>query len=138
MIAALREGLALGYRDFRLYGGMGGRIDHTVANIQALAFLCENGAQGILYGEGCTMTAIQNGTYNFVAGRNGYVSVFSFSEVSSGVTLRGLKYPLDRAMLSNAFPLGTSNEFMNCPGSISVENGTLLIIFTDKKTQPKP
>jgi len=138
MMAALREGLARGYREFRLYGGTGGRIDHTLANIQALAFLCENGARGMLYGEGCTMTAIRNGTYQFEANRSGYVSVFSLSDHSSGVTLRGLKYPLDRAKLVSSFPLGTSNEFTNCPGSISVENGTLLIVCTDQRTEQKP
>ena len=34
MVAALRLGLARGYRDFRLYGAAGGRIDHTIANLQ--------------------------------------------------------------------------------------------------------
>jgi thiamine pyrophosphokinase len=61
-------------------------------------------------------------------GPDGYVSVFSLSETSTGVTLKGLKYPLDRATLQNSFPLGTSNEFLGSPASVEVEDGTLLIV----------
>lgn len=138
MMAALREGLALGYREFHIYGGTGGRFDHTFANIQALSFLCENGARGVLFGRDCTLTAIRNGRYEFDAGHSGYLSVFSLSEASYGVTLKGLKYPLDRATLYSSFPLGTSNEFLSQSGSISVENGTLLLVFTPEINQPKP
>ena len=44
MLAALKEGLGRGYRDFRIYGGTGGRLDHTLANIQCLLYLKKQGA----------------------------------------------------------------------------------------------
>ena len=61
-------------------------------------------------------------------GNTGYLSVFSLSEVSRGVTLKGLMYTLEKGELRNDFPLGVSNEFIiDEEAEITVEDGTLLI-----------
>ena len=44
------------------------------------------------------------------------------------MTIRHMKYELDRAEVTNDFPVGVSNEFIGEPASITVENGTLLVI----------
>lgn len=129
MLAAVREGIRMGFSVFHLYGGTGGRIDHTIANFQLLAFLSQNGRQGILMDRNCVITAITNGMLLFPETAQGYLSVFSYTEKSEGVTLCGLKYELSRAVLSNTFPIGISNEFMGVKSSVSVENGTLLVVF---------
>lgn len=49
MLAAVREGIKAGYKEFHIYGGTGGRIDHTLANLQVLAYLAGNGMQGFLH-----------------------------------------------------------------------------------------
>lgn len=67
MLSALKAGWSRGYRDFRIYGGLGGRIDHSVANIQMLALLAHNGGIGLLYGEHSVVTAICNGSIHFSA-----------------------------------------------------------------------
>lgn len=129
MLAAVREGIKAGYRDFHIYGGTGGRIDHTLANLQVLAYLAENGMQGLLFEEKNVITAITNRKLSFDIIPSGYVSVFSHTEQSEGVYLRGLKYELANATLTNTFPLGVSNEFIGKESSISVNDGTLLIVF---------
>lgn len=129
MLAAVREGIREDYSDFRLYCGTGGRMDHTLANLQVLAFLAESGRQGFLMDHDSVITAITDREIAFDRIASGYVSVFSYSEKSVGVCLRGLKYELDHAVLANTFPLGVSNEFIGRESSISVENGTLLIVF---------
>ena len=58
----------------------------------------------------------------------GFVSVFCAGGTARGVTLEGLKYPLDHAELTSDFPLGVSNEFVGLPARISVEEGSLLAV----------
>ena len=128
LLAAVKRGLELGYRRFRLYGANGGRLEHTIANIQTLKFLKEHDAVGyIMDGNGMILLA-QNETVSFRDTMEGYVNVFSMNEKAHGVSIRGLKYELDHATLTNAMPLGISNEFIGVQSDITVEDGILLII----------
>lgn len=128
-MAALHMGLERGYGRFRLYSGTGGRFDHTLANLQLLAWLARRGRQGFLYARGWTATAVTDGSVSFPAGERGTISVFSQSDVSTGVYLEGLKYPLTDAALTNDFALGVSNEFTGSPARIAVGKGTLLVVW---------
>ena len=129
MRAAVNAGIEAGYHTFHIYGGTGGRVDHTIANMQLLAELSLNGKRGFLFGRDYIMTALTNGVLTFPEHASGYVSVFAHSNRAEGVWLRGLKYELRNATLSNSYPLGVSNEFAGNESSISVKNGTLLIVF---------
>lgn len=91
---ALRQGLKRGYRRFVLLGCLGGRLDHTVANLQLLSWLSAQGAQGVLLGEGEAAAVVTEGTLSFPASMEGFVSVFCAGGTARGVTLEGLKYPL--------------------------------------------
>ncbi|MCL2084458.1 MAG: thiamine diphosphokinase [Oscillospiraceae bacterium] len=129
MMAAIKEGLRRGCAEFHIYGGTGGRLDHTVANLQCLAYLSKRGARGFLYGEDTVTTAITNGRADFGASREGLISVFAHSGQAKGVWERGLKYRLDGVVLSDDIPIGVSNEFIGQESSVEVEDGTLLIIY---------
>lgn len=129
MLAALRVGIKAGYETFYIYCGTGGRIDHTLANIQTLAWLSENGMRGFLFDQDNILTAITNDRLCFGKIEDGYLSVFSHTTKAEGVNLRGLKYELNDAVLTHTFPLGTSNEFIGRESSISVEVGTLIVVF---------
>ena len=59
MVFALRKGLELGYRRVLLLGGVGGRLEHTLANLQLLDWLTGQGGQGFLAGEKKVATAIR-------------------------------------------------------------------------------
>ncbi len=134
MMIALKEGLARGYKIFRIYGGLGGRLDHTLANIQALTFLSGNHARGTLYSDNYAISVVTDGTISFgkdipdnVPGN--ICSVFSLSDISVGVTIQGMKYELDGVTLTNGFPLGVSNEFTGRKSFIHVEKGTLAVYW---------
>ena len=132
MVFALRKGLELGYRRFVLLGGVGGRVEHTYGNIQLLDWLTTQGAQGFLAGEKTVITALRDGELAFPAGMRGYLSVFCNSGTAEGVTLSHLKYPLENYTLTGNFPIGVSNEFLGEPAQVSVEKGSLLLIWEDK------
>ncbi|MEL4105608.1 thiamine diphosphokinase [Oscillospiraceae bacterium WX1] len=131
MMLAITEGLRRSYKKFVLLGGLGGRLDHTMANIQALNYLAAKNARGYLLGDGTAATVIRNGSLSFDSGREGSVSVFSIGESAMGVTLRGLKYELKNATLKDTFPLGASNAFTGAPGEVSVISGSLLVIWEE-------
>lgn len=126
---ALREGLRRGCREFFIYGGTGGRrLDHTLANLQSLAFLRENEARGWLYDRDFVYTVIKNETLTLRREVDwGLVSLFALGDRARGVTLTGLQYPLDHAELTCAFPLGVSNHFAEERAAVTVEDGLLLV-----------
>lgn len=129
MLFALRVGLKRGYREFHLYGGVGGRLDHTLANLQCLAWLARQGCRGYLYGDGCVLSAIFNETIRFMPLKDGIFSLFAHGGTAHGVTIRGLKYTLDGADVGCDFPIGVSNAFIGQPAEVSVRDGTLIVAF---------
>lgn len=130
MLAAIKEGLESGYRDFELYGALGGRLDHTIANLQCLLYLINRGAKGVLVGDNMTISLIRDEAVallsdDYEAGRK--ISVFAFGGDAYGVTERGLKYSVSNGTIRQEFPIGVSNEFIGKDAEISVRNGMLLI-----------
>ena len=127
---AVRRGLELGYKEFYLYGSLDGkRLDHTVANFQTLQFLCDHGAQGYLIGKDYMVTAIKDSTISFPAHCAGIFSVFCMGADATGVTIRGGKYDAENVTLSAGFPLGVSNHFEGRPVTVSVKQGSLLLLW---------
>ena len=126
---AVRIGLSKGYRKFCLYGAMGGkRLDHSLANIQTLLFIKHQGSSGYIIDRDLMLFIAENETVKFPKGSTGTISVFSLSEESRGVSLKGLLYGMDEGVLKNDFPLGVSNEFIPTEeAAVSVKEGTLLI-----------
>ena len=131
---AVRKGLELGYREFILYGALDGpRLDHTVANLQTLLFLERNGAHGTLVGLKYLVTTVKNGTLRLPKAEEGIVSVFCLGQEARGVTIRGLQYALEDGQLDSSFPLGVSNHFVGKDASVSVEDGTLTVMYDVEK-----
>ena len=133
MVFALRKGLELDYRRFILLGGVGGRLEHTLGNLQLLDWLTLRGAQGFLAGEKTAATCIRDGQrLTFPPSMSGYLSVFCNSGRAEGVSLAGLKFPLDHDTLTSNVPLGVSNQFLGESAVVSVEKGSLLLLWEDK------
>ena len=99
MLAAIRIGLLEGCQEFRIYGGMGGRLEHTLANLQCLIYLKQCSAVGYLMDDKTTAFVMQNETVWFKPEAKGFLSLFSLGEKASGVTIRNLKYEMQSKCL---------------------------------------
>ncbi len=131
MMLAVKKGLELGCREFHLYGGTGGRLDHTIANLQTLLYLTRRGAQGWLYDKAAVYTVVENSELHLEAREKGILSVFSMDGTAEGVGISGAQYPLEKGTLTADFPLGVSNHFVGKPVTVSVKQGALLVCICD-------
>lgn len=126
---AINIGLEKGYKNFVLYAMLGGRLDHTYANLQLLSYLCKKEARGVLVSQKLKITMIKDSQIHFSDKEKGVISVFSFSPKSNGITIAGLKYEVEDFTMYSDYPRGVSNEFIGKEALISVENGELLIMW---------
>ncbi len=133
-IYAVRRCLEKGYDEFFFHGCLGGKIEHTIANIQTLSFLLDHSAKGFLVDEkGEEMIAMIDDGFSFPETAMGMLSIFSYEKEAAGVTLKNLMYTLENATLTSSFPLGVSNQFIKGKSAqISVKEGKLLLV-TGKK-----
>lgn len=136
MALAAAYGREQGCRRFYLYGSLGGRLDHSIANFQLMTGFSKAGMEMYLIGEGVMITAITKERICFPKEASGMISVFSMDNCSSGIWERGLKYTLQDAELTNDRTLGISNEFLGQESSIEVREGTLLILWDLKNGFP--
>lgn len=125
-----------GYRRIYLYGGLGGRLDHTMGNFQLLTGLSRASVEAYLIGEGMIITAITAERIEFSRRAEGMISVFSMTNRSTGIRIRNLKYELSDAQMKCDKVLGVSNEFIGEKSSIEVQDGTLLIMWDLKNGMP--
>lgn len=131
MCCAANIGLEKGCKTFVIYGGTGGRPDHTFANYALMSALCKKGAEAYLIGNGFVATVIKDGEFTLPLKENGTVSVFALENEAEGVTIDGLKYCLSKAHLSFSKPLGVSNSFIGKRATVSVQKGELLVIWEE-------
>ena len=126
----LKHGMKLGYDRFLFVGGFGGRLDHTLANLQTLAYAAVRGVRAEFRDGRCSATVACNGTVR-IPRRQGKLSLFSMGDRCTGITTEGLLYALSDGELTNTFPLGVSNEYTADEASVTVKDGLLLIVQTD-------
>ncbi|MDR1797021.1 MAG: thiamine diphosphokinase [Clostridiales Family XIII bacterium] len=127
-----KEGLARGYSDFVILGGIGGDFAHTMANLQALSFLTDMECAACIVAEGGTLFMVDGVTVKaprpgspdpadlgaqthekvFCGEPGGLFSIFSYAERTSRVTIAGAaRYKLTDAVMTQSYPIGVHNAF---------------------------
>lgn len=130
MHMAVKKGLAEGCDTFIIYGGLGGRMDHSLSNIQTLAYIAGKGGRGYLIGNNQIITVLAaDDSLKFDETNKGYVSVFAYGDVARGVSIKGLLYEVEDYTMENTHPIGVSNEFTGKKSSVSLKEGMLMVVW---------
>ena len=137
----IKYGLEHGYDSFLIVGGLGGRLDHTFANLQSLAFLASFGKDVVMKDEETCVMIKSPGVHKLHRGSTAEggclpyrrFSLFAWSPTVEGLSIGGAKYELENGKLENTFPLGVSNEFIKTDVELSFQSGMMLVIMNHQR-----
>lgn len=127
---ALLYAAAEGAQTIDIIGALGGRWDHTLANVALLALPELRGRQVRMCAPGQTLMLVP-GALDIPGKVGDTVSLVPLAGPAHGVTTRGLQYPLRDATLSFERARGVSNVLLEPPGRVEVRDGLLLLVHHD-------
>jgi thiamine pyrophosphokinase len=131
---AAEEGLGRGFRRFLLFGMLGGRLDHTLANLGLLAWLKERGAEALLTDGSTEARALTGSGSITLPNRPGcYFSLLALSPCE-GVAVAGAKYSLSDYPLTATDQRAVSNEFAGRRVTVSQRAGVLIVMSAPGRT----
>ncbi|MBW2305956.1 MAG: thiamine diphosphokinase [Deltaproteobacteria bacterium] len=125
---AVDKALRMRPDEILLLGCLGGRLDHTLANLSLLLQCHRAGVPARLVDELNEVTLISGETIRLQGRPGERISLLPLSDHVSGITIRGTKYQLDNGALERGESRGVSNEFVGPEATISVSRGYLLVI----------
>jgi len=131
-MSAVKTALDTGYTELHIVCAFGGRLDHTLANVQTAAYVTAHGGHCHMYGKEAELTVVKNGELRLPEKKHSYLSVFAIGGPCSGVSLSGTGYELSDACLTPDYPLGVSNEWAGPEAVITVKNGMLAVVICSK------
>jgi len=127
-VYAAKEGLRRGFKDFLLLGAVGGRMDHTLANLSILVMLFENGAKGRIADDFSVMEMVGREPVE-IDGTCRFFSLLNITGTAKDISIEGAKFPLSGGEITCSYQYGVSNEVL--PGQkarVSVGEGLLLLV----------
>lgn len=129
-MAAVKEGIERGYKDFLLLGVIGERLDHSLANVSILLYLDSLNLKGKIIDDYSEMLLVSK-KEELVSDEFSYFSLINILSNAKGVKIIDAKYPLIDATLPTTYQYSVSNEVLpNKVSKISLKEGTLLLIKT--------
>jgi len=124
---ALDYALGLKPERIQIWGALGGRIDHALANVFLLVRAKKAGVAACLldeYGEAFVLTE----ETVFENAEDCLVSLLALSPRVEGVTLEGFAYPLEEGAFELSESRGISNRIVSKRARIRVLSGHLLVV----------
>ena len=125
LVAAEREATMID-----VLGALGGRWDHTLANIALMAHPALRNCHVRILADRQTLFLVRD-TSELHGQHGDTVSLLPLTPTVSGVTTAGLLYPLADATLHYEQARGISNVLLEPPGHVSVTAGLLLVVQHD-------
>ena len=128
----LEKALSLAlYRDMEtciVLGAFGQRMDHSLKNLSVLKRFHSSFKQ-LLFKDERQSAQLVSSTFKAELPVGSIVSLFPLSGKVTGITTKGLKYPLKDEVLENGERDGTSNENIEREFSIEIESGDLVVFL---------
>lgn len=126
-----------GIKEVRVWGALGGRLDHTLANVGLLLKAARLGLTVWLVDPNHEVRVFEKELQ--LTARPGWAVSLIPLFTAKGVLTRGLKYPLNRETLHFSEGRGLHNRFVAAEAEILVEEGTLLLVrFAEALDQSWP
>lgn len=126
---ALRHAVDSGAEHIRLCCALGGRLDHLLGNLQSAVFAAKRGVPVRIEDERTDIHVLPPCEMR-IERREGFsLSLISAVDKCEGVCISGVKYPLDMATVTNAFPIGVSNEWRADTAKLSFKSGILMVVL---------
>ena len=127
--AAVDLAVSLGYRRIDILGGCGGRLDHTLGNLGILSKYAGRGELKLRLFDGFNQVRLVGpGSHRVAKNPCRFFGVIPYGGDAQGVTLRGVKYPLQDFCLRLGTTLGVSNEILGEAAEVELRQGRLLLI----------
>ncbi len=119
---ALLYAMEQGYKEIILYGGLGGRMDHTLANLH---LLMHRDLPLVLMDEHHEIRKLKKGNYTIIP-KFKYLSFLALEKTI--ITEKKVAYPLQKRLISQKDIYTISNEILNDYAEIIIHEGSVLII----------
>lgn len=119
--------VAQGFKVITFMGVMGGRLDHTLANIFLLKSLTKKHIVGRIIDEK-NIVYYTDDTLKLTKKSGFYVSLIPLSKEGIIVTLNGFYYTLQKDHISFGSTHGISNYIVNHEGTIHIHDGAALVV----------
>jgi thiamine pyrophosphokinase len=129
----LNHVLEEGFEEVFLCGGLAGRLDHSIGNLQLMIAYAQRGLRvwGFTESE-VVVPLVAPGLLSRLAFDpvpEGTLSFMAHSSEVRGVTERGLEYEVSDGTFTALSPWGVSNEFVGKPASVSIDEGSAWVFF---------
>lgn len=127
-VFAVREALRRGFSDFLLLGVIGGRLDHTLANVSILLMLDSLGKPALAVDDYSEFSVVSREPA-CVAPTFPYFSLLAIDGPAEGVTIEHAKFPLVNGTVTPDYQFAVSNEPANGDTAwVRVSKGRLLLV----------
>lgn len=124
-----------GFDEIDIYGALGGRWDHSLANFGLMYHAHEKGVNLRLIDSNDKAFICSKGKYVSEKREDQHFSIFAVFEDAT-VSLSGVKYPLNEYNLRRGESIGLSNEYISdC--HVEIKKGSAIVIESRADRKPR-
>ena len=123
------EAVKLGFKSIVLLGAVGGRLDHTLANLSVLLYLRKNGAEGVIIDRYNEIRLLKQGNNRFFGVMGKTISVMPYGCFQAVLSYTGMHYPMQKQTVALDYPYTISNIAEEDNIEIVLHSGTALVII---------